>query len=643
MQRKRLAVVLSEAGGTYQKNLLEGLLDEAFRDDFDVCVFTSFMKHGSPDKYRTGESNIYNLINLEKFDGLIIVPDTVKFTGVTERLVPECRRIGLPVVTVDLQIEDMPCVWGSDSDDIELLVDHLIDVHGCRVLDFISGIKDHPHSLNREAGYKRSLEKHGIPVEQERIHYGDFMRDKYAVIADDILNSGRPLPQGIASVCDSSVEALAGELIARGYDVPGDIRITGYDTTALSPEAVGNVTTMYRNSGDTGVRAVRCMYRLLYGKEPENKTERVQSSIITSESCGCGLAAHKPNYSSNNRRDRFFDSATDFYSEYNFMIEDLIAIDTYEDFFWNLDWYTRYIDHPDGIYICTCDEWKTESEEEKDGYRTTGYPDTVTQVYTFENGQPSVDPERTIDTALMLPHLYNESEKPSVYYFTPLHFNDRCFGYTVLQYIDRPIVFNNEFADWMRNVDNAFESMRRRLTMKYLYESRERIKAFSVTDSLTGIYNRNGYNSIAVEMFENARSRDVGFFMLVGDMNNLKPINDTYGHIEGDESIKAAAQAMQSALDKNEKCFRIGGDEFVIIGTGDYTEDGISAKMRKIEEYIAEYNQRSGKPYRISISLGYVCRPASGFGRIENALSVADEKMFISKQEYKKQQHSNKE
>lgn len=500
----------------------------------------------------------------------------------------------------------------------------------------MSGIKGHPHSLNREAGYKRSLEKHGIPVEQERIHYCDFGIEKSAETADDILNSGRPLPQGIAGVCDSSVEALAEELIARGYDIPGDFTVVGYDTYAPEPNAVGNVTTMYRNSHLTGVRAVQRMYSLIYGSEPEHKEETAQNRIITSKSCGCGRAYVKPNYSCNNRRDKMFTSRTDFYSAYNFMLEDLIAIDSYEEFFWNLNWYTRYIDKPDGMYICTCDEWKTESGEEEDGYRTAGYPDTVTQVYTLENGEASVDPQKTIDTKLMLPSLYNENEKPSVYYFTPLHFNDRCFGYTVLQYTDKPVVFNDEYADWMRNVDNAFESMRRRLTMKYLYESRERLKTFSVTDQLTGIYNRNGYNSIAVEMFETARAKGAGFFMLVGDMNNLKTINDTYGHLEGDESIRTTASAMHSACDKSEKCFRIGGDEFVIIGVGEYTDDSIKAKLGRVGEYLADYDQKSEKPYKVSISLGYVNAPASGFERIEDALSAADKMMFANKQEYKK-------
>ncbi len=635
MPRKRLAAVLSQAEYTYNKNLLTGLIGEAFRNDFDVCVFTTFIKDGTPDEYRLGEANIFNLLNAEKFDGVILVPDSIKFIGVTDKIVADFRTLHLPLVTIDYQIDDIPCIWSGDSDDIEKLVDHLIDVHGCKVIDFISGIKDHPHSLNREAGYVRSLEKHGIAVDPQRIHYGDFTRENSGVIADDILGSGRSLPQGIAGACDSSSEALAQELISRGYSVPGDFSIVGYDTTSTSLDTIGAVTTMYRNSGDAGVKAVRYLYHELYGKDTDSQTVSDQNDIITSESCGCGPANKKPNYNCNNRIDDVEVTGNEYYSTYNFMMEDLIAIDSYEDFFWNLDWYTRYINSPDGIYICTCDEWMTESDKDQNGYRTTGYPDKVTQVYTFENGQSSVDPERIIDSKLMLPRLYDDTGKPSVYYFTPLHFNDRCFGYTVLQYINRPTVFNDEFASWMRNVDNAFESMRRRLTMKYLYESRERLKAFSVTDSLTGIYNRNGYNSIAVEMFEIAKDENKGFFMLVGDMNNLKTINDTYGHIEGDESIKATANAIQSACDVNEKCFRIGGDEFIIIGAGEYTDASIREKLSKVEEHLKDHNQKSGKPYRVSISLGYKYAPANSFDSIKDALASADEKMFANKQEYK--------
>lgn len=637
MQRKRVAVVLSQAGSTYQKNLLHGLLDEAFKKDLDVCVFSTFIKDGIQYAYRLGEANIFNLLNPEKFDGVMIVPDTIKFPDAAERLASECIRLELPAVTIDYQIDGIPCIWGSDSDDVERLVDHLIDVHGCKTIDLISGVKDHPHSLSREAGYKRSLEKHGIPVDAKRIHYADFGREKCAEIADDILTSGRPLPQGIAGVCDSSAEAMAEELLLRGCSVPDDIRIVGYDTNVETPEYIGNVTTMYRNSGQTGRRAVRYLYDLLCGKAPSDKSEAepCANGIITSESCGCGRENKKPNYSINNDIGGLSLLAGSFYSDYNFMLEDLIANDNYEEFFWNLNWYTCYLNSPDGVYTFTCDEWMTESEDDTD-YRTVGYPEKMTMIHSLENGEASVDPTRTIDRSLMLPRLYEDCEKPSVYYFTPLHFNDRCFGYTVLHYIGRPVVFNPEFASWMRNADNAFESMRRRLKMKNLYESKERLKTFSVTDSLTGIYNRNGFNSIAVDMFKNAHDSGEGLFMLVGDMNDLKMINDTYGHIEGDESIKTAAAAMVKACGKNEKCFRIGGDEFVVIGAGDYTQEEIASRLQRVEEHIADYNSKSDKPYKLSISLGYVCAPAEGFDRIEDALSVADEKMFINKQAFKK-------
>lgn len=635
MQRKRLAVVLSQAENTYQKHLLIGLLREAFRNDLDVCVFTTFIKDGTPEEYRLGESNIFNLLNPEKFDGVILVPDSIKFPGVTKKIVAECRAFRLPVITIDYQIEDLPCIWGNDDNDIEQLVDHLIDVHGCKTVDFISGKQNHPHSLLREAGYIRSLRKHGIPVEPERIHYADFGREKAAEIADDILNAGRPLPQGIAGVCDSSIEAIAEKFIAKGYSIPGDFKLSGYDTLCPSPAVIGDVTTMYRNSGSTGAKAVRYIYRVLFGKEPEHTVTPNSNGIITSESCGCGIAGKKPNYHCNNRIDNLYAVANDFYSDYNFMMEDLIKIDRYEEFFWNINWYTRYLNQPDGVYICISDEWQTEDADAENNYRTVGYPQQMSMVYSLENGQPSVDPANSIDTRLMLPRLYQESDRPSVYYFTPLHFNDRSFGYTALQYIDRAEVFNAEYASWMRYIDNAFEAMRRRLRLKYLYERQERLQAFSVTDALTGIYNRNGYSSIAVKIYQTARKEQQPVFVLVGDMNNLKTINDTYGHIEGDESIRATAHAIQNACEGDEKCFRIGGDEFVILGVGTYTEADISRKLQKIGMTLNEHNQQSKKPYTISISLGYVYTSAAEFDSIEDAISVADERMFANKQAYK--------
>ena len=65
-------------------------------------------------------------------------------------------------------------------------------------------------------------------------------------------------------------------------------------------------------------------------------------------------------------------------------------------------------------------------------------------------------------------------------------------------------------------------------------------------------------------------------FVLMADLDQLKMINDNFGHMEGDNAITVAANALNTSCDLNEVCARIGGDEYAIVGCGDYTDEHIS-------------------------------------------------------------------
>lgn len=92
---------------------------------------------------------------------------------------------------------------------------------------------------------------------------------------------------------------------------------------------------------------------------------------------------------------------------------------------------------------------------------------------------------------------------------------------------------------------------------------------------------------------------------------------------------------MQSVCGASEKCFRIGGDEFVIIGVGEYDRRSAEDKIQNVEKHIESYNINSDKPYDISISLGYEYAQAASFESIKDVLAAADERMFANKQSFK--------
>ena len=203
------------------------------------------------------------------------------------------------------------------------------------------------------------------------------------------------------------------------------------------------------------------------------------------------------------------------------------------------------------MYFCLCDSWKVANQLNGSEEKLSAYTNTIYMVYRYENGEAEVRLEGDgFDKNELLPGFFDDDEGlPSVYYFSPLHFVEKCFGYNVLRYRNKPLVFNREYASWIRNVGCAFEALRRHMKLKLLNSRLESmyqtLEEFSVTDQLTGINNRNAYNSYLEELGERGSVKDV--FVLVADLNNLKPINDLYGHSEGDRAICVAAAAVKRA------------------------------------------------------------------------------------------------
>ena len=147
-------------------------------------------------------------------------------------------------------------------------------------------------------------------------------------------------------------------------------------------------------------------------------------------------------------------------------------------------------------------------------------------------------------------------------------------------------------------------------------------------DGLTDMLNRTSY----MEEIKNISSNGYPELLVaIFDVNNLKFVNDTYGHIKGDELIKSVADCLQNNLSDLGKCYRIGGDEFVLIVNG-AKEDELSCLVERWSKVIKIMNE-TAKNCICEVAVGY----ASGSGKdIENVKNMADYRMYENKQRNKK-------
>lgn len=636
--RKNIGIMLAQPEEVNQSRLLKGISARASVLDIDCFVFAIEYKQDVSQEMFFGSSNIFELVNFDLLDAVIIVPDTIKDQATLDRILRLVKsKFKGVVLTADMELEGYPCLCSDDASAIEAVTDHLIDYHDCKVFDFMGGIKGHPHAIRRQEGFERSLKKHGIAFDEARLHHADFWYDKGDEVADDILNSGRPLPDAVVCASDTMAIALCEAFKKRGIEVPDRIRVTGYDALEESKRYNPSITSATMPAMQLGMRCIDYLHAVLNGEEYVEAD--YPPEVIHGHSCGCGSVSDDGAKVfeltiEDLRHDRNY--RTDFLSTSNEMMSELIAVNDMEELLSVINWYTYQIRPFSDFMICLSEDWLGTSENETE-YRKEGYHDNI-HLRLIRQGESSGSIQDIVfDKEQMLPPEISDREKPAVYYFYPLHFFDRCFGYSVIVFDGDVYLPVGDCLDWMRYVCNGLECLRRRIHIRMIYE---KLRVAAETDNSTGLLNRNAFNSYVEEIGQQSKKNTIGVLFIMADLNYLKTINDTFGHLAGDEALRTVAHAISSVCLNGERCFRFGGDEFMIIGTGDYTQERIDEMLRGIERYLERYNERSGNPYYIMASMGAYYAKVSSSSQIDGYIKKADKIMYEDKQRKKSERRS---
>jgi diguanylate cyclase (GGDEF)-like protein len=152
----------------------------------------------------------------------------------------------------------------------------------------------------------------------------------------------------------------------------------------------------------------------------------------------------------------------------------------------------------------------------------------------------------------------------------------------------------------------------------------------SLIDDLTGIYNRRGFFTLAEQQIKIANRMKRGMFLLFTDLDDLKTINDTLGHREGDLALIDTANILKETFRESDIIARIGGDEFVSLIIE--PSDGAQSIVPRLQEKLDFHNTKMDRPYKLSLSIGLAQYNPEQPCTIDDLLSMADKLMYEQKQ-----------
>jgi diguanylate cyclase (GGDEF)-like protein len=163
-----------------------------------------------------------------------------------------------------------------------------------------------------------------------------------------------------------------------------------------------------------------------------------------------------------------------------------------------------------------------------------------------------------------------------------------------------------------------------------LEKANDHLRNLSLTDALTGLNNRRGFMILATGLLKFARRAGYPLCLLYIDLDSLKYINDTFGHIAGDTALARFSRILTDTFRDSDVIGRLGGDEFVVL-IADATEKDITDMRARLQSFVDAHNLQAAQGHALAFSLGVIRIAPDSTDTMEELLSQADEAMYEHK------------
>lgn len=643
-----VGVLIGNAHTNHPRGLIKGICDSAKGRDVNVIFFlgtqsTMFYREMVKDRedYDYQYNTVYDYAMLAQVDVLIIAYGSL---CIFQDNIDKSQFLGrfgnIPYVLLEDVTEDERGIYiiADNYNGIKQCVEHLVRAHGYSKICYLSGPRDNRDAKERLQAYLDTMDKYGLPVSEGMIAYGNFSEYVDRMV-EDLLDRN---PEIDAIVCGNDEMALSVYRVCtqRGIQVGKDIGVTGFDNAEVSKNVQPPLTTVSQDSYKMGEQAFE--KACLLADQKHGTSGRLYTDFVCRESCGCMrhrvISVEKTvQMEEQDLRDTVMELRKFQHMAWMgpFLMRDLMQETSDEKQFYGRAVKTMMSVGAENVLIYAL---KKPIDYKKDSQWVC--PSKLYLAASSQNGKivtyapderPIINGERDLlnkDATLNHAHIYMNFL---------LFEGIRQYGILAVEIKPEAIPYFYMIALQFGTSLRYFEmSQKERAIKKKLKEKNELLSFIAAYDSLTGIYNRRGIMESLVEF--NRLHQGEQAYLLIGDLDHLKQINDIYGHLEGDCAIRTIAGILKDVLGEYGDIGRIGGDEFVAIFLTCFKVNK-DIFIRKIYERCEEYNQTSNKPYYVNISLGaveFVCGEDIDF---KEMIKHADDCLYQAKRERRKSIH----
>ena len=634
IMKKRIAILSNGWNCENLSYFMTGLCEAAEKESMDFFLFSSFASYGYTEIARKAEALIYELPNFKTFDAIIIFGPGMNFPEVIERVQELADESGVPTISIGLKHPGHYYFGSGNYAGMRELADHMLEKHGCKKLFFIAGSAENDDSNQRLMAVKDSCKAHGVKFGKNDVFYSDWEQGKALTEVTTRYKKVEDFPD--VFICANDPLALGlSQVMSSYYKVdPCAVKITGFDYIDDGKTFFPCLTTVDQCYDVMGKKVADTLKKIFAGKKVPMETT-VNCKLALGESCGCGYSKRAMkrrrehirrlqwvNRMAMNKEGRLFvmERAITQGQSYKIVKDNLNGI-----------LYNNPGNEGNTFYLMFAPILERVGEKEESLLPRLSLDKEYLVVSAKKDNVPVYQDKVHIDQ--LVPGYTGEGEN-SIYSIVILRNDDFMCGYMIMGLTPFEIR-NNDIYDFQGRIDRAFFTYIRSMQLNTL---NKKLADLMEQDALTHVKNRTAYDKYVKTFKTKFKDGEIKEYAVAYfDINNLKVVNDKYGHEAGDAYIRNSCKLICDTF-KHSPVFRIGGDEFLsIIYNDDFkNREELLEGMKKEMEMRENSPERFSPAARVSIAAGIAVFDKKKDKDILSVVNRADVLMYEEKFRMKK-------
>lgn len=292
-QRPTIGFLIDIVESTYQTSLVKGVMRAAEHYGFNLMIFDGRPVNSPLCGQWRDYNTVFKLAGSKKLDALLVSGTLFSESSSVEATAVDLTKFkSIPLLSVGVKLPDIPVVRSESYESMKKAVLHLVEKHDYRKIAFVSGVKSSFDSAEKYRAYCDVLKEHQIELDPAIVYVKSNSPYTSEELTESIIRNNN-IPFEALVFCGDSIalETLA-MLKAKGFDIPRDFAVTGFDDYPQAYISVPSLTTVHQPISELGYQAVKILSDRLNGQEVPQETV-LPCHLIIRESCGCFLNRSK--------------------------------------------------------------------------------------------------------------------------------------------------------------------------------------------------------------------------------------------------------------------------------------------------------------------------------------------------------------